>query len=110
MLRALGNEITPWERPVTVERARELGLGEFEDLHPNVVAFEEPSASEPEAQEQAAPTDQVAGDAALTPSDEAGAAVEATAGDGAEPGSDAGEPAEAAEPAAADVTRKAEGE
>ncbi|MEJ7755711.1 MAG: hypothetical protein WKF83_04675 [Nocardioidaceae bacterium] len=31
----------PEERLVTVERALELGLGEFEDLHPNVVAFEE---------------------------------------------------------------------
>ena len=41
MLRALANEITPTERLVTVERALELGLGEFEDLHPNVVAFEE---------------------------------------------------------------------
>jgi pilus assembly protein CpaF len=41
MLRALANEITSWERLVTVERALELGLGEFEDLHPNVVAFEE---------------------------------------------------------------------
>jgi len=41
MLRALGNEIPSWERLVTVERALELGLGEFEDLHPNVVAFEE---------------------------------------------------------------------
>ncbi len=41
MLRALASEIPPWERLVTVERALELGLGEFEDLHPNVVAFEE---------------------------------------------------------------------
>ncbi len=41
MLRALANEIPSWERLVTVERALELGLGEFEDLHPNVVAFEE---------------------------------------------------------------------
>jgi pilus assembly protein CpaF len=41
MLRALANEIEPWERLVTVERALELGLGEFPDLHPNVVAFEE---------------------------------------------------------------------
>lgn len=41
VLRALTNEIEPWERLVTVERALELGLGEFEDLHPNVVAFEE---------------------------------------------------------------------
>ena len=41
LLRALSNEIEPVERLVTVERALELGLGEFEDLHPNVVAFEE---------------------------------------------------------------------
>ncbi|WP_028046075.1 CpaF family protein [Cellulomonas sp. URHE0023] len=41
MLRALANEIRPHERIVTVERALELGLGEFADLHPNVVAFEE---------------------------------------------------------------------
>jgi pilus assembly protein CpaF len=41
LLRALANEIPPNERLITVERALELGLGEFEDLHPNVVAFEE---------------------------------------------------------------------
>lgn len=41
LLRALANEIGPHERLITVERALELGLGEFEDLHPNVVAFEE---------------------------------------------------------------------
>ena len=41
LLRALANEIPPVERLVTVERALELGLGEFTDLHPNVVAFEE---------------------------------------------------------------------
>jgi Flp pilus assembly CpaF family ATPase len=41
LLRALANEIDPSERLVTVERALELGLGEFVDLHPNVVAFEE---------------------------------------------------------------------
>jgi pilus assembly protein CpaF len=41
LLRALANEIEPSERLVTVERALELGLGEFADLHPNVVAFEE---------------------------------------------------------------------
>ena len=40
-LRALANEIAPAERLITVERALELGLGEFSDLHPNVVAFEE---------------------------------------------------------------------
>jgi pilus assembly protein CpaF len=41
LLRAMANEIPPHERLITVERALELGLGEFEDLHPNVVAFEE---------------------------------------------------------------------
>jgi Flp pilus assembly CpaF family ATPase len=41
LLRALANEIPPGERLVTVERALELGLGEFADLHPNVVALEE---------------------------------------------------------------------
>ncbi|WP_211208784.1 CpaF family protein [Aeromicrobium marinum] len=41
LLRALANEIPPDERLITVERALELGLGEFRDLHPNVVAFEE---------------------------------------------------------------------
>ncbi len=41
LLRALANEIEPDERLITVERALEVGLGEFPDLHPNVVAFEE---------------------------------------------------------------------
>jgi Flp pilus assembly CpaF family ATPase len=41
LLRALANEIEPEERLITVERSLELGLGEFPDLHPNVVAFEE---------------------------------------------------------------------
>ncbi|MDO9379931.1 MAG: ATPase, T2SS/T4P/T4SS family [Nocardioidaceae bacterium] len=41
MLRSLANEIDASERLVTVERALELGLGEYTDLHPNVVAFEE---------------------------------------------------------------------
>ncbi|MCF3124855.1 MULTISPECIES: CpaF family protein [Streptomyces] len=41
LLRALANEIPPHERLVTVERALELGLDTFSDLHPNVVAFEE---------------------------------------------------------------------
>ena len=41
LLRALANEIPPHERLITVERALELGLGEFPELHPNVVAFEE---------------------------------------------------------------------
>jgi pilus assembly protein CpaF len=41
LLRALAHEIPPLERLVTVERALELGLGEFPDLHPNVVPLEE---------------------------------------------------------------------
>ncbi|MEV0796749.1 MULTISPECIES: ATPase, T2SS/T4P/T4SS family [unclassified Kribbella] len=41
LLRALANEIPPDERLITVERSLELGLGEFEDLHPNVLATEE---------------------------------------------------------------------
>ncbi|WEV27256.1 ATPase, T2SS/T4P/T4SS family [Streptomyces sp. 71268] len=41
LLRALANEIPPSERLITVERALELGLDQFPDLHPNVVAFEE---------------------------------------------------------------------
>lgn len=41
LLRALAHEIPPTERLVTVERALELGLGEFPELHPNVVALEE---------------------------------------------------------------------
>jgi len=41
ILRALANEIPPGERLITVERALEIGLGEFPELHPNVVAFEE---------------------------------------------------------------------
>ncbi|MFD5610537.1 CpaF family protein [Kitasatospora sp. NPDC127060] len=41
MLRALANVIPPEERLITVERALELGLDEFEDLHPNVVVMEE---------------------------------------------------------------------
>ena len=93
-----------------VLRQGAIALETLREYAPDVVAFEEPSASEPGAEEQAAPTDQVEGDAALAPSDVAGAAVEATAGDGAEPGSDAAEKAGADEPAAADETRKAEGE
>jgi Flp pilus assembly CpaF family ATPase len=41
LLRGLANEIPPDERLITVERAMELGLDAFGDLHPNVVAFEE---------------------------------------------------------------------
>ncbi|MFO7250949.1 MAG: ATPase, T2SS/T4P/T4SS family [Actinomycetes bacterium] len=41
LLRALANEIPPHERLITVERALELGLDRFPELHPNVVAFEE---------------------------------------------------------------------
>jgi Flp pilus assembly CpaF family ATPase len=41
MLRALANEIPSSERLVTVERALELGLDSFPELHPNVVSFEE---------------------------------------------------------------------
>src|SRR5262249_4111372 len=41
LLRALANQIPPSERLVTVERALELGLDQFPDLHPNVVALEE---------------------------------------------------------------------
>ncbi|GAB6901763.1 CpaF family protein [Kineosporia succinea] len=41
LLRALAHEIPPTERLITVERSLELGLGEFPDLHPNVVPMEE---------------------------------------------------------------------
>jgi len=41
LLRALANEIPPGERLITVERAMELGLDAYPELHPNVVAFEE---------------------------------------------------------------------
>ena len=41
LLRALANEIPPTERLITVERALELGLDQFPELHPNVVALEE---------------------------------------------------------------------
>ncbi|GII90944.1 CpaF family protein [Sinosporangium siamense] len=41
LLRALANEIPPYERLITVERALELGLDQFSELHPNVVAFEQ---------------------------------------------------------------------
>ena len=41
LLRALANEIPAHERLITVERALELGLDQFPEQHPNVVAFEE---------------------------------------------------------------------
>ncbi|OIV35652.1 type II secretion system protein E [Mangrovactinospora gilvigrisea] len=41
LLRALANEIPTHERLITVERALELGLDQFPELHPNAVAFEE---------------------------------------------------------------------
>jgi pilus assembly protein CpaF len=41
LLRAIANQIPPTERLITVERALELGLDHFPELHPNAVAFEE---------------------------------------------------------------------
>jgi Flp pilus assembly CpaF family ATPase len=41
LLRAVVNEIPASERLITVERALELGIDHFPELHPNVVAFEE---------------------------------------------------------------------
>jgi pilus assembly protein CpaF len=41
LLRAIVNQIPPGERLITVERALELGIDHFPELHPNVVAFEE---------------------------------------------------------------------
>jgi pilus assembly protein CpaF len=41
LLRALANNISPDERLITVERALELGLDHFPELHPNTLAFEE---------------------------------------------------------------------
>jgi Flp pilus assembly CpaF family ATPase len=41
LLRAIVNQIPPGERLVTVERALELGIDHFPELHPNVVALEE---------------------------------------------------------------------
>jgi Flp pilus assembly CpaF family ATPase len=41
LLRAIASQIPPSERLVTVERALELGLDHFPELHPNVVALEE---------------------------------------------------------------------
>jgi len=41
LLRAIVNQIPSGERLVTVERALELGIDHFPELHPNVVALEE---------------------------------------------------------------------
>ena len=41
LLRAIANQIPAEERLITVERALELGLDHFPELHPNAVAFEE---------------------------------------------------------------------
>src|SRR6266851_7172675 len=41
LLRAIANQISTTERLITVERALELGIDHFPELHPNVVAFEE---------------------------------------------------------------------
>jgi Flp pilus assembly CpaF family ATPase len=41
LLRAIANEIPSHERLITVERALELGLDQYPELHPNVVAMEE---------------------------------------------------------------------
>jgi len=41
LLRALANQIPPDERLITVERALEIGLDHFPELHPNAVALEE---------------------------------------------------------------------
>jgi Flp pilus assembly CpaF family ATPase len=41
LLRAMANAVPAHERLITVERALELGLDQFPELHPNVVALEE---------------------------------------------------------------------
>ncbi|MFJ9521317.1 CpaF family protein [Kitasatospora sp. NPDC101801] len=41
LLRALANEIPPEERIITIERSLELGLDEYEDLHPDILVLEE---------------------------------------------------------------------
>jgi pilus assembly protein CpaF len=41
LLRAIANQIPPGERLITVERALELGIDHFPELHPNAVALEE---------------------------------------------------------------------
>ena len=40
LLRALANEIPADERLITIEKARELGLDQYRDLHPDCVALE----------------------------------------------------------------------
>jgi pilus assembly protein CpaF len=40
LLRALANEIPQYERLITIEKAFELGLDEFSELHPDVVTLE----------------------------------------------------------------------
>jgi Flp pilus assembly CpaF family ATPase len=41
LLRAIANQIPATERIITVERALELGIDHFPELHPNVIALEE---------------------------------------------------------------------
>ncbi|MEV4559056.1 ATPase, T2SS/T4P/T4SS family [Kitasatospora sp. NPDC049285] len=41
LLRALANEIPREERIITIERSLELGLDEYEDLHPDILVLEE---------------------------------------------------------------------
>jgi Flp pilus assembly CpaF family ATPase len=41
LLRAIANQIPASERLITVERALELGMDHFPELHPNVIALEE---------------------------------------------------------------------
>lgn len=40
LVRALANEIPPHERLVTIEKSLELGLDQFPELHPDIVALE----------------------------------------------------------------------
>lgn len=41
LLRALAHEIEPWERIITIERALELDLDKYPEMHPNAIALEE---------------------------------------------------------------------